>query len=223
MTKKPWKKDALERGCCGQAELQQIIGVKAVIHVFCFFLYLWVAFDPLAGQPHHHMPSLPTMWAKTCTLEGFCAVPLADSIWVPKQFRKCNWGTRQGFGCLVWIASLTPSQAVLKLSDVHHADVTAKEWVYGSKNLGHSMFLWLNLSHSYVPNIPATSLYGIILRDNHHELIWSTKKEHRYFLTGIVTATLFGHIFTWSWLYGLFHFMSWFDQIWSVCGRSLRG
>jgi hypothetical protein len=26
-------------------------------------------------------------------------------------------------------------QAVLKLSDVHHADVTAKEWVYGSKTL----------------------------------------------------------------------------------------
>lgn len=138
-------------------------GQRSYINVF-LLLCLWVAFNPLAGQPHHHMPSLPTMWAKTCTWEGFCAVPLADSIWVPKHFRKCNLGTRQGFGCLVWIASLTPSQAVLKLSDVHHADVTAKEWVYGSKNLGHSMFMSLNLFHSYVPNIPATSLYGIILR-----------------------------------------------------------
>lgn len=32
-------------------------------------------------------------------------------------------------------ASACTLQAVLKLSDVHHADVTAKEWVYGSKTL----------------------------------------------------------------------------------------
>ena len=46
-------------------------------------------------------------------------------------------GTTQGVECLVRKACLTSFQAVLKLSDVHHADVTAKEWVYGSKNLGH--------------------------------------------------------------------------------------
>lgn len=58
----------------------------------------------------------------------------ADSLESAYNLKAGNW---LGNGKWGWVMMApkkgSDKQAVLKLSDVHHADVNAKEWVYGSK------------------------------------------------------------------------------------------
>eukprot|EP00913_Durusdinium_trenchii_P028935 g27130.t1 len=45
----------------------------------------------------------------------------------------CRWLGNGKWGWVMMAPKRHGGQAVLKMSDVHHADVTAKEWIHGSK------------------------------------------------------------------------------------------